>query len=190
MPVLASGGIVLLIAFFLWYTLLTMPVKMDQSPTVGEVLHRWTIHEYYQFERATPWYIVMILAGLFFVSYGLIAGNFLFSLIIILFAVIIFLQSHQDPPAIPFQITKLGIIISNRFYTYSELDGFYIIYEPPHVKTLYIETQSFFRPLIRIPLYDENPVEIRHTLQNYLVEDLDKEEEPISDKIARGWGFH
>ena len=156
----------------------------------GDVLYQWSVQEYQHYHRATAWYIIMILGGLLFILYGLFSGNFLFSLIIILFAIIIFLQSHQEPPQIPFQITGLGIIVSDRFYSYNELDGFYIIYQPPAVKTLYIETQGFYRPILHIPLLDQNPVEIRHALQQFLEEDLEKEEEPIADKIGRSWGIH
>lgn len=170
--------------------LLYMAIRMNQNPTTGEVLYRWSIPEYLQYERKPVWYIAMIVIGLFFVLFGLFTGNFLFSLIIILFAIIIFIQSHQEPPLIPFQITELGIIISDRFYPYSELDSFYIVYDPPAVKTLFFETNSFYHPLLRIPLEDQNPVEIRHVLQEFLDEDLDKEDEPISDKVARGLGLH
>lgn len=167
-----------------------MPTRMDQNPLVGNVLHKWSIQEYQQYDRKTPWYIAMILVGLILIAYGLFTANFLFSLIVILFGIIIFLQSHQEPPQIPFQIAEFGVIVSNRFYPYSELDAFYIIYDPPEVKTLYIETQSFFRPLLHIPLLDQNPVEIRHALQEFLDEDLEKEEEPFADKISRSFGIH
>jgi hypothetical protein len=58
------------------------------------------------------------------------------------------------------------------------------------VKSLFIETKSTFQPRLRIPLLDENPVEIRHTLQKYLDEDISQEEEPFSDKLARSWRLH
>ena len=45
---------------------------------------------------------------------------------IILFAIILFLQSHQLPPQVDFKITELGIIVGGRFYTYSEFNNFYI----------------------------------------------------------------
>lgn len=167
-----------------------MPKPLAEDVLIGSILHRWTIQEYDQHQRGVLWYIFMTSAGLILVAYGLISSNFLFSLIIILSAIIIFLQSHQAPQQILFQITELGVIIGNKFYSYGELDNFYIIYNPPEIKTLFIETKSALRPMLRIPLLDENPIEVRQDLRKYLDEDLEKEEEPRSDTVARRWKIH
>jgi hypothetical protein len=167
-----------------------MPKPLRSETSVGDVLRQWTIQEYDQHERGLLWHIFMITIGIAFVVYGLLSNNFLFSLIIILFAIIVFLQSYQAPPQVQFAITDKGIVIGRRFYTYSEFNGFHIIYNPPAVKTLFLDTKSPFRPLIRIPLLDENPVEIRHALREFLNEDFENEEEPLSDVVARNWKIH
>lgn len=167
-----------------------MPKPLSQQPQTGAVLHEWAVREYEEHPRSPYWYIVMIILGILLVAYGFFTGNFLFALIIILAGIIVFLQSYEEPIQIPFRITELGIIISNRFYSYSEFEHFAIVYHPPEVKTLYLDTKSFSKPLIRIPLQDQNPVAIRHTLQEFLLEDLEREEEPLSDRIARNWGIH
>ena|SRR3989338_108954 len=166
-----------------------MPKQIDEQTLVGGILHEWTIQEYERHERGTFWYVFMISIGLALVLYALATQNFLFALIIILFAIILFLQSHQEPLQVQFQITELGVIISRRFYTWSEFNNYYIIYEPPHVKTLFLDTVSTLRPALRVPLLDMNPNEIRHTLSQYLSEDVEKEE-PLSDRMARNWRIH
>ena len=167
-----------------------MPQSLKTDTLIGSVLHEWTIAEYERHERGAAWFWVMGIAGLALVIYAMLTGNFLFALIIILFAIVLFLQSHQEPIQLPFQITELGIVVGNRFYQYNELNGFYIIYNPPHVKTLYLENKSVFHPLLRIPLLDQNPVEVKHTLTEFLVEDIDKELEPLADRAARNWKLH
>lgn len=167
-----------------------MPKSITDDTLVGDVLHEWTIQEYDQHERGIWWYMFMIVLGLALVFYGIVSGNFLFSLIIILFAIIMFLQAHQTPPQVPFQITELGVVIGRRFYPYSELKEFYLIYNPPEIKTLFIDTNSPLKPMLRIPLLDTNPVDLRHTLREYLPEDTEKEAEPLSDTFARRWKIH
>ena len=167
-----------------------MPKPLTDQTLIGEVLHTWTIQECEKHDRNMVWYVVMLGLGFALVVYGIVAGNFLFSLIIILGAIILFLQAHQEPLQVPFAITELGVVVGSRFYPYSELDSFYIIYEPPHVKTLYFQTTSSLRPLIRVPLLDMNPVEVRHTLLENVDEDMEKEEEPWSDRFAREWRIH
>ena len=107
-----------------------MPKLIDDSVLIGDILHEWSVSEYDQHNRNRAWYILMTFLGVGFVAYALMTDNFLFALVIILFAIIMFLQTHQDPIVIPFKITELGIMINNRFYSYSELDGFYVIYNP------------------------------------------------------------
>ena len=167
-----------------------MPKRLQEDILVGEVIQEWTIQEYEKHERGWLWYLIMIGLGIFLVIYGMVTGNFLFSLVIILFAIILFLQNHQEPMQIPFQITELGIVLGGKFYSYFELDNFYIIYQPPHVKTLYLKTKTIFHPLLRIPLLDQNPIEIKNSLREFLFEDTEQEGEPASDSVARNWKIH
>ena len=167
-----------------------MPEQINDSSLIGQTLHEWTIQEYEQHQRGTAWYIIMFILGTFLVVFSLLKGNFLFALVIMLFAIILFLQTKQAPLQLVFRITDLGVIVGNRFYSYSELDSFYFIYQPPQVKTLYFETKSAFRPLLPIPLLDVNPLDVRTSLLEFLSEDVEKEQEPVSDQIARNWRFH
>lgn len=167
-----------------------MPQNITDTTQTGDILHTWKIREYEVHSRPRMWYVFTVPIGLLLVIYGIFSGNFLFALIIILFAIIIFLQSHRDPISLPFSVTDLGVIVNNRFYPYTELKDFYIIYEPPDVKQLFIEPQSAWRPTLRVPLEDINPNEIRQSLRGHLLEDIEKEEEPFSDMFARRWKMH
>ncbi|KKQ27163.1 MAG: hypothetical protein US42_C0014G0060 [Candidatus Magasanikbacteria bacterium GW2011_GWC2_37_14] len=167
-----------------------MPQLIKDIASLGQVLHEWSILEYEQHERNTAWYVIMGVLGVGLVTYALLTGNFLFALIVVLFAIILFLQSHQSPRNVLFQITDLGVVVGSRFYPYSELNNFYVVYNPPEVKNLFISCKSTWRPLLRIPLLDKNPVEVKYSLREFLTEDLEKEDEPMSEKIGRNWRIH
>lgn len=167
-----------------------MPVLLTKQTLTGKVLNQWTIKEYEKHTRGKWWFLVMFILGLGLIVYGLVTQNFIFSLIIILFGIILYLQSHQDPVEVEFALTELGVALGGKFYPYKELDEFYIIYNPPHIKSLYIETKSIIRPRLRIPIGDQDPVDLRYTMQEYLDENLEKEEEPLSDTFARNWKLH
>jgi len=165
-----------------------MPKKLEENIDVGEILHEWTVQEYEKHERNRAWYVIMSIIGIVLLAYSLLTSNFLFSLVLILFVVIIFLQAHQDPIVIPFGITDLGILLNDRFYPYGELKSFFVIYNPEEgVKTLYIDQSANLSPRLRVPLLDMDPNEIRITLMSFLEEESDKEEEPLSDMIGRKW---
>src|SRR3989338_3764668 len=166
-----------------------MPQKITEETLLGDVIHEWTILEYEKHARGMLWYVLAAVLGLALVLYGVFTGNFLFSLIVILAAIILFLQSHQEPRQIPFQITDLGVIVGTRFYPYAEFENFYIVYNPPEVKTLFLDTKNTLQPILRIPLLDMNPIEVKHSLREYLSEDIEKEEQ-LTDRAARNWKIH
>lgn len=167
-----------------------MPEVISANTLTGKVLHEWTVSEYDQHDRNFGWYVFMVIVGILLVGYALFTQNFLFALIVVLFAIIVFLQSQQKPHDLPFRIAELGVVINNRFYNYNELDSFYVIYNPPEVKTLFLEPISNVRPRLRVPLMDMDPNEIRFALREFLLEDVEKEAEPLSDMIARRWMIH
>ncbi|MFB6182090.1 MAG: hypothetical protein ABEJ24_04315 [Candidatus Magasanikbacteria bacterium] len=167
-----------------------MPEKVTEDTIIGDIIHEWEISEYEDHDRGPTWIIISSLLGLGLVIFAVWSQNFLFALIIMLLGIIIFLQHNQEPAQIPFAITELGIVVGNKFYPYGELDAFFIVYEPPKIKKLYFETESKIKPLVHIPLKEQNPVEVRETLKGYIPEDLDREEEPLSDFLAREWKLH
>lgn len=164
-----------------------MPKPLEENIPTGDILHSWNVEEFIQYARSRAWYIFMFTIGLALVLYGVFTNNFLFSLVIILVAIILFLHAHQPPLEVPFHIAELGVIVGDRWYPYDELDSFFIVYNPPDVKTIFFETKNPLRPRLRVPLYDMNPVEIRQTLASYLPEDMERTDEPMSDMIARHW---
>ncbi|MBI5222133.1 MAG: hypothetical protein HY980_01390 [Candidatus Magasanikbacteria bacterium] len=166
-----------------------MPQKITEETLLGDVIHEWSILEYEKHARGPFWFVLAIGLGIVLALYGIFTGNFLFSLIVILAAIVLFLQAHQEPRQIPFQITDLGVVVGARFYPYSEFENFYIIYNPPEVKTLFLDTKNALQPMLRVPLLDMNPIEVKHSLREYLPEDIEKEE-PLTDRAARNWKIH
>jgi hypothetical protein len=169
----------------------------------GEILAAWSFPEFEKPKRSRKWYIwgVIILAILiilslsqFTVNLGSIGGipfnmsfdkNPIFIGILVLFVFIYFYNERQGPLKINFFITEDGIVINERFIEYGELRNFWIIYYPPEVKNLYFQPRSNIKQRIIIPLQDQNPVEIRRILLEFLEEDLAKEEVPASEGISR-----
>jgi len=166
-----------------------MPEKLTANTLTGDVSSEWDVVEYEQHVRGTLWHVLVISFGIILVIYALATDNFLFAIIIILSAIILFLQSAVEPVRVYFAITDLGIILGNRFYQYDEFRAFYIIYNQ-EVQTIFFDTKSALRPDVRVPMAEDvDPMEIREMLQEVLEEDLEKEE-PLADRAARRWKMH
>lgn len=164
-----------------------MPKTITQDMEMGGILHEWTVKEYEQYERNRAWHVIMITLAVLLIVYGIFSQNFLFVLIIVLAGIILFVQSKQTPPEVNIAITNVGVVINNRLYEYRELKDFYLVYQPPETKMLFIDTKSSLRPLLRIGLEDMNPLDVRFALREFLTENVEKEEEPFMDEMARKW---
>lgn len=150
----------------------------------GKIIFVWRINDFEKYQKSFMWYVLAIIAGLGLLVYAVFTANFLFAVIILMFAVIVLIQELREPNEITCCITENGVIIGERVYKYKEFENFWIIYEPPHLKNLYLEFKGI-KPRLSIPLKKQNPNDVRKFLCKYVVEDLEKEEEPLSEFIGR-----
>ncbi len=156
-----------------------------QDANVGKVIFQWVVKEYEKHERDRRWYIFMAVVGTLLVIFGLWTANYLFILIVVLFGIILFLHGIQEPLEVNFAVTETGIVLGNKYYRFSELNSFWLIYSPPEVKNLYFSLDSFVNHRLQVPLLDSDPRPLRDYLNQYLEEDLEQEEEPLADRFAR-----
>jgi hypothetical protein len=168
-----------------------MPINLNREKAVtGELLFSWSVKEYEQHDRSTRWYVAAAVVGGLLLLYSLISGNYLFTLVVVLFGIILFLQDTQPPMDVFFGITEAGVVIGDRYYPFKEITSYWIIYNPPEVKNIYFVTKNVLRQRIKIPLLDNDPLPVRDFLNQFLVEDADKEEEPFTDRLGRVLKLH
>lgn len=159
-------------------------IKKETIGPHGKVFFSWEFKEFPSAGRSKSWYLGAGIIFFLLIIYALFSANFLFAIIIIM-VVLILVMMRREANKIKFSITEDGIEIGQNFYEYKNIKNFWIIYEPPEIKTLYFEPKSFFQPKIPVPLENQNPIKIREVLLQYLTEDLDKENEPVSDQLSR-----
>jgi hypothetical protein len=157
----------------------------NQVADFGQTLINWSFPEYQQYQRGVFWYIGLIgVIGLLLI-YSYKTNNVLFAIIIIMSAVFLTMHHRSEPREMEIKITEDGIVLNNTFYEYADFRNFAIIYRPPEAKNLYLEFKGSFRPRLTIPLENQNPNEVRNLLSEYLTENLERENEPLSDFLAR-----
>lgn len=152
----------------------------------SKVLASWDFPEYQKYAKGVWWYIIV-----FIISVGLILWatlsqqNYLFVGIIVIALIIIVFASRREPAILNIKITEDGIIIGEKLYHYSRIKKFWIAYQPPVVKKLYLKLSSTIKPVFSISLENTNPLEIRKILLNYLEEDIEQDGETASDAWER-----
>ena len=144
----------------------------------------WSAPEYTHYPKSFVWLICAGAVGLGFVLYGLMTDGWTFSIAILAFAGTYYLVSRNAPETVAVEISKTGVSIGRHNFPFTKLKSFWIVYEEPHVKRLYVRFHSRVHPDIFISLEDMDPAEVRSTLKLHLDEMKDGEE-PLSDVVTR-----
>jgi len=148
-------------------------------------LASWNFPEYKKHNRNLLWYALVFSLAAGLLAYAILSINYLFAVFIILTGAVLILRHKNKPLTLKCQIKPAGLSLGKRFYAYGDLDSFWLIYQPPEVKSLYFSFKSKAKMRLSIPLGNQNPVKIREILLKFLPEDLTKEEEPLSETFAR-----
>lgn len=151
----------------------------------GRKLAEWKFSEYVKYERSPAWYVGLGIIEAAVIIYSILSKNFLFALIAILIGMILVLHSKREPAELQCRIFEDGIQVGNKFYEWNDIKKFRIVYEPPKIKLLYIDLKSVFMPDFSVPFDNQNPLEIRKILKEYLEEDLEKQYETLTDRVNR-----
>jgi len=161
-----------------------MPQEENQKKDYGEKLLAWKFPEFNQYQRNKTWYITAAVITGLLIIYAIFTSNILFALVIIML-VLVMIMMQRESREFEFSIYEDGVLFGEQFFEYKSIDSFYIIYEPPEIKSLFFEYKSIFHPRTPVNLMNQNPVKVREILLQYLPEDIEKENEPFSDQIAR-----
>lgn len=151
----------------------------------GKALFEWDVPEHAKYERSKLWYLAAVVIAAFLLFFAFRSGNFLFAVIIVMFAIVIFLNTLRAPAELRFALTERGMVWGAHYYPYIEIGSFWIVYQPPKVKNIYIEFKSILRPRLIIPMLDHDPVAIREFLKKVAREDTSRQDEPLSDFLGR-----
>lgn len=165
--------------------MLTYPREVEHALILAQDNFAWEAPSHPYYERGPKWYLLMTIAALVLIGIAIVNRNFLFALIILLIAMVLILAGHEEPKNILVQIGQNGIVWHGKLYLYQDIEHFGIVYQPPYTKLLYLEHRNSVVPRLRIPLAEQNPLDIRTHLKQYVHENLDLQEEPISDIVAR-----
>lgn len=146
----------------------------------------WEIDEFTKHPRTKKWYIIAGIVALGLITYAIIDKNYFFALIILISSGIIIFYDQEPVRKISFTISYDGVTMGNKFYSFEEMTNFYIIFRPKEdVKKIFFEFKNPLKHRLSIPLNEQDPVEIRNYLLQYLDEDLTKEHEPLTEGLAK-----
>ncbi|MBP9762781.1 hypothetical protein KBD34_04145 [Patescibacteria group bacterium] len=165
--------------------MVTYDPSVEEMLVQGQDRFVWETKLYPTYQRGPRWYFFFTAGAILLVSYAVITNNFLFAFLILLCAIILVLAGNEEAPTVLAQVGDLGVVWDGKLHLYRDIINFSIIYQPPFISTLYLETRSLSQPRLRISLEDQDPGEIRDHLRSFLSENTDLQTEQGSDILGR-----
>lgn len=150
--------------------------KETQPYAHEKALFEWNAPEYVHYEKDRRWFIVAGLVAMGFIFYGIIWGSPFFSIAIAVLSAVYYLQHTKPPRKIKIKISAMGIKIDTKFFPFSNLKSFWIVYNPPEVTTLHFKTVNHINAELTIQLADTDPSQMREFLARQLPEEEGKGE--------------
>lgn len=154
-------------------------------PDFNKPAFSWVGPEYLQHPKSIRWWVI---AGIVFVlaviieavisNWTMLAATLVFGL------VYSYVHEFHPPKHVKVNISELGIKLGHKRFLYEEIESFWIIYDPPSVKKLYIRLKDKLITDIVIELENQDPQAIRSFLEMYLSE-VTGVRETFTDVILR-----
>lgn len=158
---------------------------LGETIDAGVPIMSWESWEFPVVERSQRWYVIASSMGLFLILYAVFTANFIFGVIVLMFALITLIQDLKKPNRVPVHITSKGLVFGDQFFGFDEIRDFSLTYDPPTINTLYVSFHGRFQPMLSIGLEELNPNEVRKTLLPFAFENLEREGESLTDMLRR-----
>lgn len=110
------------------------------------------------------------------------AHDFLFTVVLILSAVVLNLNATRPHRQSEITVHATGVSVDDQHHHFADMKSFWIEYQPGQ-KELSIELKKGYSPMIKVPLEDTNPLEIRQAMVSYVPEK--EHEQSLLDHIVR-----
>lgn len=159
--------------------------KAKKQPNYGATVITWQAPEFRELDRGPNWFLLAGITAVMLIGWSIWQGGYPFAIVVILISGIYFLTHKEKPKTIDIALTTNGIVADGRFYPYTEIDSFWILFNPEtDVKTLNIFTKTGMVREITFQLADQDPSELRSFLGAHVYE-LPDRTETVIEKIIR-----
>ncbi len=106
---------------------------------------------------------------------------------LILSSLVLILYTNKKPTISKIAVNQTGVTIDSQIYYYKELKSFWLDYNSDGPKELSLEAKKWYMPYIKVSIEDQNPLEIRSLMINFVAEKEHKKS--LVDLISRKIGL-
>lgn len=159
--------------------------KQTPQDTHIEPVIRWMAPEYKRHEKGRLWFMIAGVIVLMLVVYFILTDSASAAIAFLLLGALYFLVHRSELQKIKIEINEVGIKIGKReTIHYSQIQNFWIMFDPPHNTTLNILLIGKMSRHIQIELGEQDPSIVRRYLRQQIPE-VEGKEESIWDILMR-----
>ncbi len=147
------------------------------------MLLEWSAPVMAHHDRSQRWYLGGSVAVLVFAAYGIVTGNWTFTLVILLLGGTYFLTRNTPAPVRTMRIAERGFTFNDVFTQWADTKDFWLIVTPQYTELHIMRASGFDREVI-IQTGPLDPQAIRDTLTPYIPE-RSNQKEKIVDTLIR-----
>ncbi len=158
--------------------------SLEPSGVSDKAVFEWKAASFTQSEKGLKWYLAAAFVILAVIGYSAWQRDwFMIGIVVVVSGVMFWYQRAMTPHEVSYRLTPMGIYIDDRFYAYSEMHSFWLVYNQ-NVKSLYIVFRKRYLPALNINVEALDPM----LLKGYLVRRLPEQEnrdETLIDRLGR-----
>jgi len=158
----------------------------EKTHTHDNTLLKWTALEYIKYNKGPVWTTIAGSLAAALIAYAILSGSWTMALAFLTLSLVYYIQHRQEPRSVTVEITEMGVKIAGQLYHWSHMRAFWILYEPPYVKTLHIRFVKKHKQDLVVQLHNQSPIEVRKLLLAQIPEWEGKEEAPL-DALIRAF---
>jgi len=111
----------------------------DELPPV-----RWQAHEYIHPEKGAGWFIAFAVVVLLLIAAAVfIIQSVTFAILIPVMAAALIVYSHRPPRLIDYTLSKQGLHVNDRLYSFAEFKSFGVIHDGKEYSIMLVPTKRF-----------------------------------------------
>lgn len=135
-----------------------------------DVLAHWRAPEHELQEKDRNWYLYVSFVLLAIIGYAVYTNSPVMAITFILIGMVGYIFLSKEPQIIDFAVTPKGVVAGKEIYEFENILSFWIFYEPRQTKIISLRMKHKLLPYVHIPVHQEDPVEIRSLLLEYIPE--------------------
>lgn len=145
-----------------------------------KILYSWSFDD--KKERSPFWYIIAISVVIGFAIWGFLTKQYGMSFVILLVAGVAFFVENNSEDTIQVIVRELGIKVGDKFYDYSRINSYTLIYSWENAIFLRLNLKQRWVRMIDIKVNNTIAADVKQVLVNF-IEENPKQDMSFLDRI-------